>query len=809
MRNAFYSSSIGDFLEEDINSILGKLAHENYFSLETTQRNTWITEIRMLKATLPKTYSEGRIIFEYTIPRLGKRIDVVLLIGGVVFILEYKDHATEYLKADKDQAMGYAIDLNCFHKESRNKILVPILISTAAGTSSNNSYTFSEPLIYNVFESNGTDLLDIIKTVLSRNSLNSLDPEWALKWENSRYQPTPTIIEAATSLYENHDVSAIANCESDANLKITSDKIISIIHNLKERNNGSKAVCFVTGVPGAGKTLVGLNVANAQHANKEFAVYLSGNGPLVKVLTEALARNAVKNDENLTLKEARVEVKSFIQSVHHYRDTTISKLVSPRNENNELQIDESKINHDKKHGYGEVEGVAIFDEAQRAWTRKDLADFLKDPTFPMSESGFFLWSMNLRNDFAVVVCLVGNGQEINHGEAGIKEWINALLKDEFSDWEIYLSKELIQNELENEEELLNRLRIREQEKHNVIYDEDFHLKTSQRSLRSEKISLLVDYILDHNPDAISLYNSISHKYPIVLTRSIDKAKEWLRKKSCAVGTENFLKGKCFSGTLKDWLLANCKKETIKSLLLNDFKKSPTRKWILENYPDGSNKSILLGAAGSGVGSCYDRVVSACTDDIYKEYFKYKCPEVNIRQWVDDTFSDSLEDKGHLLEELPIDFRYGLVASSGAKRLKALGIEVKNEKQVSVANWFLDPSEDIRSSNFMEEVVSEFVIQGLELDYVGLIWDADFRSMGDSWGQYKFTGSSWGRNNSEENRDYQLNAYRVLLSRARLGMVIVVPEGDRMHVDGTIDKTRLPEFYDETYKYLKGIGFEVL
>lgn len=809
MKNVFYSSRIGDFKNETPDQVLGIMARENFFDLEIQQKNAWIKEIELLQAALRDEWNEGKILFEYTIPRLGKRIDAVLLINGIVFILEFKVGATVFSADARKQTMNYAYDLHSFHKASANRILVPILVATNATPADISQVHLSEPpYIYDLIQTNGNDLDTIVRSILANNETLQ-DRQWQESWEFSKYLPTPTIIEAATSMYKQHNVTEIANCESQENISVTSKKIIDIIEDAEQ--NGKKSICFVTGVPGAGKTLVGLNIANDQHARGKQAVYLSGNKPLVDVLTEALARDKTQQIDpntgrNFTKSDSIREVESFIQIVHHYRDVTLDKLVSPRVENR-LEINPDYVRRDDNHGYAEVESVAIFDEAQRAWKREDLASFLKDNDFPLSESAFFIWSMDLREDSAVIVCLVGNGQEINHGEAGIKEWIQALV-EHFPNWNIHLSSELIKNELKTEQFLLEKLEERRLTYCNVFYDEDLHLRTSIRSLRSEEISKLVEYILEHKTqDACALYNTIKEKFPIYLTRSVSKAKEWLRHKGAAENMKVWLESKGFNGTIKEWVVKNCSYQTKKNFFESKIPTSNLVQWVETNF-SGEHLVNLKSAIQARGGTQRNRLINAADEDICNMFFSLHCPEIEIKKWIRKELPDDSTEKQSFLDEIPDDYRYGLVASSSAKRLKALGIEVKNEKQVSVANWFLDETSDIRSSNFLEEVVSEFVVQGLELDYVGLIWDADFRSVDGAWQQMNFTGSSWSSKN-EERADYQLNAYRVLMTRARLGMVIVVPEGDYYHVDGFIDKTRLPEFYDGTYEYLKSLGLDEL
>ena len=441
-----------------------------------------------------------------------------------------------------------------------------------------------------------------------------------------------------------------------------------------------KSICFVTGVPGAGKTLVGLNVAVQQESKEDLAVYLSGNGPLVAVLTEALTRDKQAQEKDrgnkLLKKDAEREVKRFIQIIHRYRDNMLGKV---KVVNGKLEIDPTKELKDHIAGYGEVENIAIFDEAQRSWDKEHIAAWLNRKkgfgNFPMSEGEFLIWSLDQRDDWAVIVCLVGGGQEINTGEAGIGEWIRAL-NESFPDWQVYISSQLTAKEYAEGrvKELL------EKNKH-VTYSDNLHLAVSMRSFRAESLSNMVHYLLDGEPNkARDVYKNIADRYPIVLTRDIDKAKKWLRNK--ARGNE----------------------------------------------------------------------------------------------------------------------RYGLVVSSKAYRLKPLAIDVRCKPDT--VHWFLDDINDVRSSLFLEDAASEFDIQGLELDWTCLIWDGDLRHNGKTWDYFEFNGGNkWNRINKKERKEYQLNAYRVLLTRARQGMVICVPKGN------PDDHTRQPEFYDGTYNYLKSIGFK--
>ena len=678
MERFFYQNNITGFLVDSEDTILGALARNNSFDLVDLQRNAWLYEITFLKNLL-RNESSGHIIFEYSIPRLGKRIDAILLLHGIVFVLEFKVGAKEYLRQDLEQVWDYALDLKNFHEASRNLTIVPILVATDADSASvSKEVSQYDDQVFEPILSNAASLSLIIAQFEEEYSTtNDLS-----RWVFSRYMPTPTIIQAASSLYLNHSVADITKTEaSGENLQRTSEFVMNVIDHT--RTNGEKSICFVTGVPGAGKTLVGLNIAVRQFEKKDLAVYLSGNQPLVDVLSEALARDKKRQEEErnpnvrYTLTEARRNVKSFIQIVHHYRDTTLTKLKKPI-VNGVLEIDPTKVDKHKDDGYSEVEHVAIFDEAQRAWTKEHLANWLNRKKgiadFPMSEPEFLIWSLNLREDWAVVVCLVGEGQEINTGEAGIGEWLRAI-NARFPDWNVFISDQLTGKEYA-EGELEDLLQAND----NVERSTNLHLAVSMRSFRAEQLSNFVHHLLDGNvSQAQTLLATLKDKYPIVITRDLNAAKNWLRKQKR--GTE----------------------------------------------------------------------------------------------------------------------RYGMVVSSQAQRLRPLAIDVRCKPDT--VHWFLDDITDIRSSLFLEDAASEFDVQGLELDWTCLVWDGDLRRKNDTWQNFSFTGNKWLNIRSEERKAYQINAYRVLLTRARQGMVICVPEGNPE------DATRLPEFYDSTYEYLKQIGLK--
>lgn len=656
MSRAYYSDLIEDFLLRSPDEILGTLSRSSPFSVETTQRNAWMEQVLVLKNTLQHDLGRGKVYFEYAVPRLGKRIDVLVLLNQVVFVLEFKVGETQFLSGARDQVWDYAVDLKNFHETSHDKPIAPILIATGSkeGFSLITTSAINDGVLQPLLAASN-QLRGVMAQVLQFCDGPSINP---LVWDAGGYHPTPTIVEAAMALYGGHSVTDISRNDASAiNLGRTTEAISEVIR--ASQATSKKSICLVTGVPGAGKTLVGLNVAT-QHINKQavdHAVFLSGNGPLVAILSEALARDKVRSEaeagRRMKKGEAIREVKLFIQNVHHYRDECLIDTERPP-----------------------LEHVAIFDEAQRAWDLEQTASFMlrkkQKADFNQSEPEFLISCLNRHKDWAVVVCLVGGGQEINTGEAGIEEWIDALQRS-FPDWHIHISPRLHEAEYG-----AGRVLAQLKSQPNVYFNSDLHLDVSMRSFRAEHVSTLVKNLLDINTsDAQEILAELAERYPIVLTRSLTKAKAWLREQ--ARGTE----------------------------------------------------------------------------------------------------------------------RYGMVVSSQAQRLKPHAIDVKSP--MDPVHWFLDGKDDVRSAYYLEEVATEFHVQGLEVDWACVVWDADFRFSPSGWQHYSFVGSKWQHIHKAERQSYLKNAYRVLLTRARQGMVLVVPQGSEE------DPTRSPTFYDPTFKYLRSIG----
>jgi len=681
----YYSDSISAFQQRNASEIIGLLAQSSPHDVNNETTNSWVEEISILKDALNSYSGRGHVYFEYNIPRMGRRADVIVLIDGVVFVLEFKTAEQSFSRDADVQVWDYALDLKNFQEGSADRALIPIVVAPKEKDSNCALVLkYFEDEVYEPLRSNAKNLSSCIEKVLAtvkgqKKFSKGLDDAWA----KSGYSPTPTIVEAAVALYEKNTVDEITRHGGD--IDKTSEELRRIIDFCRDHER--KAVCFVTGVPGAGKTLIGLNAAIDQYKRGGKAVYLSGNFPLVEVLQEALTRDYIRREKidakkegrkACTKEEARSKVKAFIQMIHNYRDLY---LEGTKIDGEEIKPIEGYFKDHKDKAFIPVEHVAIFDEAQRAWTKDELVRFMREKkgikNFPYSEPEYLISCMDRQQDWGVVVCLVGNGQAINKGEAGLKEWIESIHR-RFKTWDVYMSEYLVESgDLDNCKLDLVKSQLKSRE--------DLHLKMSMRSFRSEKVSIFVNQLLAlKKEDAAATLTELGN-YPIVLTRSLEKAKEWLR--AHARGSE----------------------------------------------------------------------------------------------------------------------RMGLLASSKAERLKAISINVRY--QPDFVHWFLEDDSDIRSSNALEDTLTEFKVQGLEIDWACVAWDADLRldRTGMHWQHYQLrSGTQWQNINKPENREYQINAYRVLLTRARQGMIIVVPEGDN---GSPPDETRKPEWYDGIYSYLKNIGIK--
>jgi hypothetical protein len=649
---AWFSASIAEFLQTQPDAVVGRLATNSDFTLLLTQKDAWLAQIGFLQAHLVGL--SGSLFLEFNIPRMGRRIDTVLLIGPVVFVLEFKVGESAFERAAVDQVWDYALDLKNFHEASHSVSIIPILIATGATKSAPVNLRPDEDKVYRPVLVHPTGFRGAIDVALRTVTGEALDNH---HWAGAPYHPTPTIIEAARALYAQHSVEAIARYDAGAqNLRVTSSRVEELVDEARARR--LKVICFVTGVPGAGKTLVGLNIATRRRDIDQptHAVFLSGNGPLVAVLREALTRDEVARQKSvgIPVRKGKVaeSVKAFIQNVHNFRDDALFDSVAP------------------------AERVVIFDEAQRAWNLRQTASFMRRKKnrldFSDSEPEFLISCMDRHTDWAVIVCLVGGGQEIHTGEAGIHAWLEAV-NSRFPHWHMHISSRLTDTEYAAGK-TLDVIRKRQ----NTHFDDSLHLSVSMRSFRADNVSAFVKALLDcEKQPARAALLRIADRYPIAVTRDLSRAKQWIR--AHARGTE----------------------------------------------------------------------------------------------------------------------RFGLIASSKAQRLKPHAVDIRVD--INPVHWFLNGKEDTRSSYYLEDAATEFQVQGLELDWACVSWDGDLRFTGSGWSFHDFRGDRWCNIANGDNRRYLHNTYRVLLTRARQGMVIFVPPGDPS------DPTRSSEFYDSTFNYLTELG----
>lgn len=648
---AWYAASFGEFLRHSNEEVLGHLARNSAVAMDPNQRDAWASTVQLLRSSL--VGRNGHLLLEFNIPRMGLRADAVLLLAGCVVVLELKVGEKTASAAALSQVWEYALDTKNFHEPSHSLPIVPVLLPTEYQSRSIPEFQFaadgvSRPIAIGPSLLSG--LLDNV-TGLNKKPLNGQ------AWVAGRYKPTPNIIEAARHLYANHSVADIVRTEADErSLSDTSRRVEALVDRARTQNE--KIIVFVTGVPGAGKTLVGLNIATSHRENSDtHAVFLSGNGPLVTVLREALTRDDVaqrlRRGERTTKAQAAKPIKAFIQNVHHFRDEGLRDREKPP-----------------------VDRIVIFDEAQRAWNREKATKWMRQRKgihdFNMSEAEFLIEYMDRHQGWAVIVCLVGGGQEIGSGEAGIGSWIDACVS-RFPKWTLCISERLQDAEYTAVEP------IRRTANHTGSETlDDLHLTVSMRSFRAEKLSAFVKALLDcHAEEAQRYLAAFRDQYPILVTRDLDTAKRWVRSR--ARGTE----------------------------------------------------------------------------------------------------------------------RFGLLASSKAMRLKPHAIDVR--VYTDPIHYFLGDSDDVRSSYYLEDCATEFQVQGLELDWTIVTWDADLRRTSEAWSHHDFRGTKWQNIQSSENQRNLKNAYRVLLTRARQGMVIVVPPG------AAEDPTRPPHNYQPTYDYLKQLG----
>ncbi|HEY3927904.1 MAG TPA: DUF2075 domain-containing protein [Candidatus Koribacter sp.] len=582
---------------------------------------------------------------------LGKRIDAVLLCSEFIAVIEIKTGFSP--SSAVRQVEDYAIGLSCFHEESRGRRIVPIAVTGGSAGTSPGKFDAELSIETTRCASFGT-LASLLCSILEESPAAMHESVNQLAWDEARFRPVPTIVDAAVALYSEKDIFEIGHaCASRETLGLATSAIEDIV--IHSRDARVRSVVFVTGVPGAGKTLVGLNAVHSPHLRNEGA-FLSGNGPLVKILREALIRDATKRkngEQRLSRRNAETKVNAFIHNVHRFA-----------------------AEYYKQEGRTPAQHIIVFDEAQRAWNAKmNERKFQRE----LSEPSMLLDVMDRHADWAVIVALIGGGQEINSGEAGLREWGVALSSRRH--WSVYASPDVITGADSTAHAKLVDDRSELSEIHELG---DLHLKVSVRSIRARDISAWVNAVV--SGDATSAAKiCVEMEAKPKLTRNLSAAREWL----------------------------------------------------------------------------------------------------------------SVQSRGST--------RAGLVGSAHAARLRVDGLEPSFafHRDFDWENWFLDTADDVRSSSTLEVFATQFEIQGLELDWVGVCWGDDFVWDGSKWKYTRFANTHWKPEKNEEKKLYKRNAYRVLLTRARQGMVIYVPQAE------PCDITRLGKELDATAQFLIHAGAEVL
>ena len=659
---ALYIDALPNFVTINVDELLGKLttglAREGF---DTTPATTfsWLREIRELQRAFRELIQvepaalKWAVLFEYILPVVGQRIDCVLLANDVIYVIEYKSGSSSSARGALGQAQDYALNLLDFHEGSKDRVAVPIAVGT-----------FSKCISLNISSQHqgaAVDATSLATTIVRCQAAWAgqgfdLDPK---AWDTSRYFPIPTIIEAASAIYRNHDVRNLARSKSGSeNLETTQQALEVAVQDAITRQ--IKKLILVTGVPGAGKTLAGLNavqsLAQKLNLNLEQAAFLSGNSPLVAVIQTALKRSVGSRKRGVA-----AAVRSRVREVHRFVRDSFGNHLAP------------------------VDRLIVFDEAQRAWTAaRNKKKFGRD----ISEPEMILEIMGRHNGWAVVIALVGGGQEIHSGEAGLAAWGDAILKH--SNWEVDASPEALVGGPSVAGSRLFRDGGIADERVRLL--SQLHLSVSKRSFTSEVTAAWVNAVLDGRCNEAELL--AARGLPVYITRDIEVAREWLRSKA----------------------------------------------------------------------------------------------------------------KGRR--------RCGLVASSGAARLRADGVETPTFqflRSIDYVKWFLEAPEDHRSSNQLEIALSEFELQGLELDLVGVLWGGDLifqhtevvaRSLkGRKWCVVR--GTKDPQKSADDPRTRIQNKYRVLLTRFRKAMIIYVPVGSND------DSTRGVEDFESVHTYLLSCGVRSL
>lgn len=681
---AFFSATLNQFLTTNPADILRALHREvaaNFTQFQTAQHGAWEIQLPVLKTAVAKLIegipaaSAWGILLEYDIPGRSKRLDVVILCDRGIIPIEFKVGAQEFRSEDRWQLKVYSWNLRDFHRESRGRFIGPILVATEAPRSlrleGDLKATDKHGLILKM------QLVQPADLPLALSRAHAAMPESASKpidvagWNSSLTEPTESIIQAAQRLFGSHDVREIDHAQAD-NTDEAVEEIIRVIQDAKK--NRKRSICFVTGVPGAGKTLVGLRAAYSPHVNETIGstpCFASGNIPLINVLTRALEVNRTR--QRGTRRAVVHEVAAPFWNVHRFAASHL----------NDAEQRPPSFR------------VVIFDEAQRVWDREKVFDSQKkrqhrkgdfdklpESLWNNSEPELLLQVMERYEDWCVIVALVGGGQEIHDGEAGLAAWGQALASRK-KDWAIWSSPIALQGG-----STLSGKTLFADAPHfagKAMPTPALHLSVTKRSARAERLTEWVDCVLRADAAAAhKLVDQIS-EFPIALVRDLSVAKKLLRR---------------YGGS---------------------------------------------------------------------------------------------------------EARFGLIASSEADRLRAEGIEVSMEfrKGIRFPDWFVQPPGKIDSSNQLEVAATEFECQGLELDWTCVCWGNDFvfDAASKNWNFWRLWGTTLRAVPDPEEQNLARNVYRVLLTRAREGMILFVPKGD------PTDSTRPVRFYDETVEFLKLCGLK--
>jgi hypothetical protein len=655
-QRAWHIAALGAFdAKQALSDIASRAGSSGFDSTSNLQIAAWDGSLRLLTDELAELIrlrpgaAKWSMLFEYEIPRRQRRIDIVLLADGAVIPIELKHGTAQFDRAAVWQAEDYALELRDFHEPSRDRPILPVLWATGSDAEAR----MIDGVALRVCCVGRTGLAAAICQQITSVADAAPAPMTAEAWDKGAYRPTPTIIEATQRLFAHHTVADISHSYAD-NLTETVSAIERAIQHARETQ--SRVICFVTGVPGAGKTLTGLAAAHAAQratgAGEATAAYLSGNGPLVRVLREALARDSASRGG--TKARAKQRAQTLVQNVHEF-------------------INEYAI---KSPNAAPLEHVVVFDEAQRAWSAEKLTK--RHPSLSRSEAALMLSIMERAHDWAVVVALVGGGQEIHTGEAGLEEWGRAVTASAVP-WHVVVSPEALRG---GSSVGSHRLFVQRQVERNVQEEPSLHLDVSVRSPRAKDLADWVNAVLDLQPEDAARSLSQIDGFRMGITRDLEAMRSWLRD------------------------------------------------------------------AARG------------------------------------------------------ESRSGIIASSGNLRLRTYGLEVSPEflNSCSLEHWFLGPRSDVRASSALEIAMTEFKVQGLELGYCGVCWGDDLTiNSKQAWDSRRFKGTKWLAVRNEIDCQYLLNKYRVLLTRAREGMVIFVPRGD------SSDPTREPARLDRTANYLRQCG----